>query len=242
MSSKVHVEEALYNTLESPRHVQREGNSVVPGTLTDEDYSNIIECPYQKLNMANAVAKNTYSSLVTTSNSNKAPMPQDYLTPVITEHLKEQLSKTTSPVVVKKDKEHHTTYFWLLLLLTCISLLLAVTAIILAVVALSQASNDNDHETSLNDDYSDIVATDELKTPSETVNNSAIELLDRKLLELHNNITTQLSVLADSINDVESMDVMLNDQLETIKGVCLVNLSKYIVVDYHVMLCQQGTF
>ena len=86
MSNK--VDEALYNTLETPQHGPSQ-RTVLPDTVNDYDYTNLQDdSSYQKLNPTDAVARNMYSSLVTTSSSNsKTQIPQDYLTP-IKEHFK----------------------------------------------------------------------------------------------------------------------------------------------------------
>ena len=222
MSNK--VDEAFYNTLESPqrRPSSSQGNTIVdPATVNDYDYTNMNDESYQKLNPVNALTKNMYSSLVTSSS--KAQVPQDYLTPVMSD-LKEQykMSNTTSSPVVVKEKENvikekesskkgPATYLWiLLLLLTCISLLVATVAVIIAIVALSKASSTNTSE-------APTVVTGELG--SSLNDNISTTELDQKLLQLYMNITTQLNKLMQFIGDVESTGDSLRDELKLIKGV-----------------------
>lgn len=221
MSNK--VDEALYNTLESPQRYLSQRN-VAADPVNDYDYTNVNECSYQKLNPASAVAKNMYSSLVTTgSDSSKTQItqqiPQDYLTP-IKEHFK--MSNTTAPVIAENKKESsnkgHGSYLCLLLLLTCVSLLTAIAALALAVVALSKADNTTGMA-SPRDEPTVMTVTQEARTGL-NVTNSAAEL-DKKLLEFYINITTQLSTLMDSISNVGSTGNILHDEVELIKGVCL---------------------
>lgn len=225
MSNK--VDEAFYNTLESPqrRPSSSQGNTIVdPATVNDYDYTNMNDESYQKLNPVNALTKNMYSSLVTSSS--KAQVPQDYLTPVMSD-LKEQykVTNTTSPVIVKekenvtKEKESSKkgppTYLWiLLLLLTCVSLLVATIAVIIAAVALSNASSTN---TSGSGASSSEVVTGELR--SSLNGNISTAELDQQLLELYMNITSQLNTLMQFISDVESTGDNLHNELELIKGV-----------------------
>ena len=214
MSNK--IDEAFYNTLESQQASQR------PNAVNnDYDYTDVHvndDESYQKLNPANAMTKNMYSSLVTSGS--KAPTPQDYLTPVMSD-LKEQYksSNTASPVVVKEEENNtkkQATYLWILLLvLTCISLLLATVAIIIAIVALSRASSANN--TTISDsEVPSVGITEELRV----TNISTVEL-DKKLLELYTNITTQLNALMLFISDVESTGNTLQDEVTLIKGVYL---------------------
>ena len=210
MSNK--IDEAFYNSLDSP---QRQATQ----RPDDNDYTNVDDDEsYQKLNPAGAMAKNMYSSLVTSCS--KAPIPQDYLTPVMSD-LKEQykLSNTASPVIVKEEennKKRQTTYLWILLLvLTCISLLLAAVAVILAIIALSKASSTNNTSISTSE-VPPVVTTEELRV----ANISTVEL-DKKLLELYKNITTQLNALMQFIGNVESTGNTLQDEVMLIKGVYL---------------------
>ena len=220
MSNK--VDEAFYNTLESPqrRPLSSHGNAIVdPATVNDYDYTNMNDESYQKLNPTNALTKNMYSSLVTSSS--KAQVPQDYLTPVMSD-LKEQYKVTnaTSPAIVKekeniKEKESSkkgpATYLWiLLLLLTCMSLLVATVAVIIAIVALSKVSSTNTSEVPA-------VATGELR--SSLNDNISTAELDQQLLQLYMNITSQLNTLMQFISDVESTGDNLHDELKMIKGV-----------------------
>ena len=221
MSNK--VDEAFYNTLESPqrRPSASQGNTIADAaTVNDYDYTNMNEESYQKLNPANALTKNMYSSLVTSSS--KAQIPQDYLTPVMSD-LKEQykLSNTTSPAIVKEEessKKGRDTYLWILLLfLICISLLVATIAVIIAIVALSRASSTNTSGADPSSSEVPAVVTGELRN-SLNDNISAAEL-DKRLLELYMNITTQLNTLMQFISDVESTGNSFRDELKLIKGV-----------------------
>ena len=213
MSNKP-IDEALYNTLESPQRcpvvTQRRS-----GTINDYDYTNVtevIDASYQKLNPASVVTKNTYSSLLSNSSNNK--VPQDYLTPVvISESFKEHChsSKTTSSVMTENkenDNKQQTSTFYLrlLVLLTCVSLLIAITAVILAVIALStKPASDGPTITSEN-----------IRGPN--VNISSAELNER-LLAFYVNMTTQFTALMDSTNDIVSTVNTLHDELQLIKGV-----------------------
>ena len=217
MSNK--VDEALYNTLETPQHGPSQ-RTVLPDTVNDYDYTNLDDSSYQKLNPTDAVARNMYSSLVTTSSSNsKTQIPQDYLTP-IKEHFK--MSNVVPPEDKKEDnkKEQGThQYLCILLLLTCISLLVATAAVVLAVLALSKVDNniDNVDMASPGDDPTVIAVTAEVRDNLND-SNSAVEL-DNKLLVLYTNITSQLSTLIELINDVESTGNTVSNEVEIIKGV-----------------------
>ena len=221
MSNK--VDETFYNTLESAERHPSQGNAAVDAaTVNDYDYTNMNDESYQKLNPVNALTKNMYSSLVISSS--KAQIPQDYLTPVMSD-LKEQykLSNTTAPVIVKEKedtKKGRAIYLWiLLLLLTCISLLVATIAVIIAIVALSRASTNTSPSTDASASEVPAVITGELRNGLND-NISAVEL-DKKLLELYMNITTQLNTLMQFISDVESTGNILHDEVKLIKGVCL---------------------
>ena len=209
-------DETLYNTLESPQRCQLQTN-VPPDTVNDYDYTNLDESSYQKLNPTNAVAKNMYSSLVTaSSSSNNTQIPQDYLTP-IKEHFK--MSNVVPPPEDKKEdsKKQYGTYFCILLLLTCISLLVATAAVVLAVLALSKVDNTIDMASPGDKPPAMVTVAEEVR---DSVNESnSVAGLDKKLLGLYINITSQLSMLTGLINDVESTSSMLSDEVKLIKGV-----------------------
>jgi len=224
MSNK--VDEAFYNTLESPQRQPQKISHDSTVTVNDYDYSDVTEPSYEKLNPAGAIPKNMYSSL-TGSPTGKGQIPQDYLTPVMSENLKEHynLSDTTSPAVIDKNKSKDITkkkqgkFFWLLLLLTSVSLLVAIVAVILAILALSKTSTSTDNHPSVSKDHSATkLTTEEFK--DQTNDTSAIQL-DSKLLQFYINITTQLTELMSSISNVESVGNAQYDELEIIKGVYL---------------------
>lgn len=228
MSNK--TDEAFYNTLESPHRYPMAQRNITAGDSTiinDYDYTNVNDSSYQKLNPANEVTKNMYSSLVNNGSSNgKAQIPQDYLTPVvISENLKEHCklsSNTTSPVIVKdkkKSKKERRTCLYLLLLLTCLSLLMATTAVILAVVALSEATsaaNNGSIEVSPSEEPTTTVVNVEEVIQNDNI--SAVNV-DKKLSELYINITTQLNTLMDFISHMDSTSSSLRDEVELMKGV-----------------------
>lgn len=211
------ADETLYNTLESPQRCQLQRNVPPADTINDYDYTNLDESSYQKLNPTNAVAKNMYSSLVTaSSSSNNTQIPQDYLTP-IKEHFK--MSNVVPPPEDKKEdsKKQYGTYFCILLLLTCISLLVATAAVVLAVLALSKVDNTIDMASPGDKPPAMVTVTEEVR---DSLNESnSVAGLDKKLLGLYINITSQLSMLTGLINDVESTSSMLSDEVKLIKGV-----------------------
>jgi len=144
------MDEAMYNTLESPHHPARERNGSASHDIND--YS-MVEPQYQRLDTNGSMPKNTYSSL-TSNVTLKNGVPQDYLTPIkgkmaaVGDDRYSVISKGTiadRPPIEKKmdsssNKSDSNNLLWIVLFVACVSLTVALIAMVLAGIALAKAS------------------------------------------------------------------------------------------------------
>jgi len=153
------MDEATYNTLESPHHRARQHNGNASHEIND--YS-MVEPQYQRLDTNGTMPKNTYSSLTSNVTLSNGVVPQDYLTPIkvidgkmatVGDERYSVISKGTiadrpparPPIEKRMDSssnknDNNNNLLWIMLFVSCVALTVAVIAMVLAGIALAKAS------------------------------------------------------------------------------------------------------